>query len=118
MLDHTVVEKVMAIPSTYKLRFFNPKYILKKIVNQKLPVEILKRKKRGFSVPIESWFKNELKEYFLEVILNPLDELKEIFDYEYIEIQYKNLIDGNDNFKQVLWNVLVFDVWYRTWHKG
>ena len=50
-----------ALPGDLKVRRFQLKYILKKAVERWLPREIVYRQKRGFSVPIASWMRNELR---------------------------------------------------------
>lgn len=64
LLDHHVVEFAARVPPELKL--FAPdgsvsqKYLLKKYVNRLLPGDAFSRKKQGFGVPIDSWFRDEL----------------------------------------------------------
>ena len=44
------------------------KYLLRKILYKYIPKELLERPKHGFGVPIEEWFKKELKEFYLEYL--------------------------------------------------
>lgn len=57
-LDLDFVNFVRRIPSAWKYRHGQTKYILKKALETVLPPEILHRKKKGFGVPIGSWFEN------------------------------------------------------------
>jgi hypothetical protein len=50
--DHELVEFVMGLPSTYKLKGFTSKYLLKKAAEPYLPNEIIQRKKKGTCI---SW---------------------------------------------------------------
>jgi asparagine synthase (glutamine-hydrolysing) len=60
-LDIELVDFVRQIPSSYKFRNGTPKYILKKALKDILPSRILHRSKKGFGVPVSSWFtKNQL----------------------------------------------------------
>lgn len=60
-LDIELVDFVRQIPSTYKFRNGTTKYILKKALKDILPSGILHRSKKGFGVPVSSWFtKNQL----------------------------------------------------------
>jgi asparagine synthase (glutamine-hydrolysing) len=63
-LDQELVEFVMGLPSSMKLRGFTSKYILKKAMKPFLPDEVICRKKKGFGVPIAKWIKGPLKELF------------------------------------------------------
>ena len=61
-LDHQLVEFVAGLPGNLKLRGWKKKYILKEAMKDILPAQVLKRKKRGFDVPVSRWLKNELRE--------------------------------------------------------
>ncbi|NJO14763.1 MAG: asparagine synthase (glutamine-hydrolyzing) [Thioploca sp.] len=55
-LDIDVVNFVRQLPSHYKFRHGQTKYILKKALEPLLPKEIIYRRKKGFGVPIGKWF--------------------------------------------------------------
>ncbi len=57
-LDIDLVDFVRRIPSDYKCRRGQSKYILKKALEPVLPGSILYRSKKGFGVPIGKWFQN------------------------------------------------------------
>ncbi len=57
-LDIDFVNLVRRIPSAWKYRHGETKYILKKALEPVLPASVLYRKKKGFGVPIGAWFKN------------------------------------------------------------
>jgi len=59
-LDHRLVELAASLPSSYKIRNGEGKYILKSIMDNRLPKEIVYRKKMGFPVPTNNWFSGEL----------------------------------------------------------
>ena len=57
-LDIELVDFIRKIPSSYKFRDGQTKYILKKALEPVLPANILYRSKQGFGVPIGKWFKD------------------------------------------------------------
>jgi asparagine synthase (glutamine-hydrolysing) len=57
-LDINFVDFVRRIPSAWKYRHGQTKYILKKALEAVLPADVLYRKKKGFGVPIGAWFKD------------------------------------------------------------
>ena len=57
-LDIELVDFVRRIPSCYKLRNGETKYILKKAMQPLLPKSILRRGKQGFAIPVGKWFKS------------------------------------------------------------
>ena len=58
-LDIDLVNFARRIPAEYKLRNGTTKFILKKALEPLLPADVLYRKKKGFAVPLGSWFKNQ-----------------------------------------------------------
>ncbi|HKV25974.1 MAG TPA: XrtA/PEP-CTERM system amidotransferase [Candidatus Acidoferrum sp.] len=108
LLDHQLLELAAHIPSGLKLRGGDGKYIFKKTMAPVLPPGILNRRKMGFAVPLDHWFRNELKDLMHHVlfdlqdgILNP-DFLKKIW-----EQHQKGYYDRS----QHLWAVLMFRKW-------
>jgi asparagine synthase (glutamine-hydrolysing) len=67
-LDHNFVEFCMAIPHTLKINNGVTKYILKKTFKKHLPEKVYTHKKTGFRVPIETWFRNELKPLVMDYL--------------------------------------------------
>lgn len=114
-LDHELVEYAFSLPLKYKLKRWDEKYILKKAFAEDLPEEIVKRRKHGFDVPIDYWFKNVLGDKLKGLLDNRKHNLyhKE-YAYELLEKMQKQ----NGNYKmnfilaQKLWSILVFEMWY------
>src|SRR5256885_12016599 len=61
LLDHHLMEHVASMPSHLKLRGRTGKYIFKKAMEPVLPKEILHRRKQRFAVPLDHWFRHELR---------------------------------------------------------
>jgi asparagine synthase (glutamine-hydrolysing) len=110
-LDHELVEFVMGLPLKLKLKRFTSKYILKNVMKNRLPNEVIKRPKKGFGVPIAKWVKGPLKELF-EDFLSPERIKREGFlNPEYVNILLRDhLANKKDNRKQ-LWTLLVWELW-------
>ncbi len=56
-LDTALVEYMLSVPTCYKIKDAQTKYILKKTFEHDVPYEALYRKKMGFSSPLLRWFK-------------------------------------------------------------
>lgn len=67
-LDHRLVETAFAFPSRLKLKKGQGKYLVKKIAEKYLPEGIIYRKKMGFPVPTNDWFRGRLIDYIEDVI--------------------------------------------------
>lgn len=65
-VDHKLVELLARIPMKYKINKDMPKRLLVKAMGNKLPEEIVYRKKRGFTFPFELWMRNDLNDFIDE----------------------------------------------------
>ena len=117
-LDYEVVEFAFSIPFNYKLRFWNEKYILKKSFEKILPPITVKRRKHGFNVPFDYWFKGVLGDLLNEYLVK---ENHGLYNREYV-FELLNLIkNAGNNYKlnfilaQKLWSILIFEMWYEKY---
>jgi asparagine synthase (glutamine-hydrolysing) len=63
LLDHKLAELANTIPNHWKTRGGKGKLILLEALGETLPADLLNRPKRGFSVPLDKWFRGPLREY-------------------------------------------------------
>lgn len=114
-LDYRMVEFAASLPSRLKLDAGNGKVILKSIMADKLPQEIVTRKKMGFPVPVNNWFSNELfdevKSYisssFVGYYLNK-EAIATLLD------NHKNRVEDNSKF---IMSLLVISKWHEKYIK-
>jgi len=69
-LDHELLEFAASLPSNYKVRRFTTKYLAKRALRDRLPRQILKRRKAGFPVPYESWLRTDMKSWMTDVLFD------------------------------------------------
>lgn len=114
-LDHTFVEYSFAIPSSLKIRYFREKYILRQAAKKYLPMEIIKRRKDHFFVPIHLWLQKELRTT-VDKILSPENIAKTGYiNAKYIDEAYRNYKKGGLFYARQLWNVLFFMIWHKIY---
>ncbi len=111
LLDYRVVEFANSLPYKYKFKRGIGKYILKKTMEGKLPDQIIYRPKKGFGMPIASWFCGELRP-LLEKILS-VERINHggLFNSDYIETLKREHFGGKANHYKKLWTLLVFEIW-------
>ncbi|MDP8234007.1 MAG: asparagine synthase (glutamine-hydrolyzing) [Candidatus Saelkia tenebricola] len=112
-LDHKVVELGLSLPYEFKLKGLRgTKYVLKRAYRDVLPRSVLMRKKMGFSLPTASLFRKELKSLMLSFI-----EDKNMGDYlnvDYIKKIFNEHLRHESNNRKMLWNILIFFLWYKN----
>ena len=101
LLDHRLVEFAFSLPEEIKLQH-GAKSILKSILHKYIPDDLINRPKKGFSVPLKHWFRNELK----DLLLAKVDSLDERFNKPYIYKLIKLHCERGRNYEYVFWNLL------------
>jgi asparagine synthase (glutamine-hydrolysing) len=118
LLDHTFVEYVFNINSKYKLyNRSNGKMIFKKSLEKYLPKNILYRKKSGFSIPIDYWFKNQLKGFVDEILSEKIIIKQGIFNVTYVNLVKEKFYKGktlglHSEIYDNIMLLVVFQIWY------
>jgi asparagine synthase (glutamine-hydrolysing) len=105
------------IPGSAKIKNGTKKYILKEIVHKYIPEEIMDRPKMGFGVPIEDWFKKDLKDYFETYLGEGALKKHNLFNIDFIQKKKAWYYTGkaNKNVVAQLWFILMFQMWYEKW---
>lgn len=133
-IDHKLIEFVNTIPFEYKIRWESfknrlaslllncdqiseehdiPKYLLKKIFEGELPKQVVWRKKVGFPVPLDAWFKGGFKNYARKVLLSKKCRQRGIFDLKNIEKMLK--YESGKRFGYKVWMMINLELWFREY---
>jgi asparagine synthase (glutamine-hydrolysing) len=115
LLDHELMEFVARLPSSFKLRGRTKKYILKKALQGLIPDEILNRRKMGFGVPLDRWFRKELKNFAYETLLGPKACSRGYFRIEAVRQLLDEHCSSHANHQHLLWNLLMLELWHKTY---
>jgi asparagine synthase (glutamine-hydrolysing) len=113
LLDHKVLEFAASLPAEYKLRRFTTKYILKKALANKIPKEILDRKKAGFPVPYEGWLRNECRDFVHSILLDSKTLQRGYFERSAIE----KMLAGNREsglYAKEVFSLITLELWHRA----
>ncbi|MEA1897360.1 MAG: asparagine synthase C-terminal domain-containing protein, partial [Bacteroidota bacterium] len=70
-LDHRIIEFAATLPADYKLHGLNEKFLLKKLMQGKLPDSIIKRSKQAYRAPIQSAFLSKNAPEYVKHLLSP-----------------------------------------------
>ncbi len=113
-LDHKFMEFVASIPSQLKLKGSKTKFILKEAFKEFLPDSIFTRKKMGFGVPVSRWFRNELKDYVYEILLDPRTLNRGYFRRGAIERLLNDHVELRYDHSSRIWALLFLEIWFRV----
>lgn len=122
ILDKNVMEYSYCLPQNMKDDNGNQKKILKSIVHDYIPRELMERPKMGFGVPIDNWLMNQLREQLGDYIDSSYLKRQGIFDVENTRQFVLSYLDNGDkgkdsgaNYSKIVWPFFVFQQWYEKY---
>jgi asparagine synthase (glutamine-hydrolysing) len=114
-LDHRLVELAARMPASLKFRRGRGKRILLETFADLLPPPIRRRRKMGFGVPLDHWFRHELRDFAREVLFDPQTESRGFFRPQAVRQLYDDHVSGRADHSHRLWSLLVLELWQREW---
>lgn len=118
-LDHELAEYVARIPSRWKVRGRTTKAILRRTVRDRLPPEVLARRKRGFNIPFSRWLLHGLGETLRERFSRERVAARGLFDHEGVRTLLDEHLSRRADHRKPLFTLLALDLWCdRTFGEG
>ena len=96
------------------MNVFTMKRFLKNASNPYLPKEIIKRRKHGFSSPIDKWFRKDLFE-LAKYIFKTKNGLDELIDFDYVDSLLDLHVKRKANYGNKLFTIFILKLWYNTY---
>jgi asparagine synthase (glutamine-hydrolysing) len=115
-LDYRLVEFAASLPVRLKFRRQTGKRLLRDAFGDLLPERIWKRSKMGFGVPLDHWFRNELRDLTHDVLLGPAAQQRGFFRPEGVARMVRDHENGTFNHCYRLWSLLMLELWLQQWH--
>jgi len=110
-LDQKFVDFTSQIPSKFKLRGFESKYLLKKIARKYIPNKCIDREKKGFEIPIDQWINNQLRSQINKSFMDETVLFYDIFEKK----QVHKLINQAQLNSDHVWTLFILKEWLNTW---
>lgn len=114
-LDHKLAEFMYQLPSSFKIRGLQKKYLLKKTFKGVLPDSILFRKKRGFSTPLSVWLRKDLRQFTGRVFTRKRIEATGVLDYSGVQSLLAEHLSRRANNQGILFSLLTFVLWHERY---
>jgi len=113
-LDHDVLAFAARLPVAMKLRGGTQKYLLRRLARDRLPAAAIARRKKGFGVPLDAWFRRELRDLSRDVLLGSAARSRGYFDLAVVRRYLDDHLSGRQSRGIRLWNLLMLELWHQT----
>lgn len=118
IMDYRVAEYSRLLPYAYMINGdLGLKRILKDILYEMVPRDLLDRPKRGFVPPTKDWFRGELKEELLDIVSH--DNIKQLIpelDVDKFITMRNDFATGKDINSRMFFTLYTYVVWYKTYY--
>ena len=115
LLDNDVIDFALALPAAMKIRNGRRKHVLKELASQLLPPALIDRRKQGFGVPLDVWFRGSLRELFADTLLSRRALDRGYFDPAFVTRVVQEHVSGTRDHAFRLWQLVVFERWHQQY---
>lgn len=113
-LDHKIVEFAAQLNCDTKFPGNQLKYLLKKLSLRFFPERFVYRQKMGFGVPLEKWFRGELKTQVEEIIHDGKVVNSGLLNRDGIKAIFAKHLSGTHDYKRMLWSIMNLELWFQS----
>ena len=115
-VDRLVAEFSGGIPAYLKVKGREKRYLFKRAFRNLLPVEIIKKTKHGFGIPVSVWMKSDpsMRELLHDTLHSSRARERGYFRREFVEDLFRRYqSDDSSYYGDTLWSFLVLELWHR-----
>src|SRR5215204_1958323 len=111
-LDPAVTNFSFGLPTRHKVRALRKKVLLRKAAAPLIPEELLRRRKRGFSIPAAAWLRGELEPFARETLSAETLRRQGFFRPDTVTRLLDDHVAGREDLSRQLWGLLMFTLWH------
>jgi asparagine synthase (glutamine-hydrolysing) len=109
--DQRVVEFAWRLPLRMKIRNGQGKWILRQVLYQYVPCQMIERPKMGFGIPIDAWLRGPLRGWAESLLGERRLKDEGFFNPKPIRQKWQEHLTGKHNWQYHLWDILMFEAW-------
>jgi asparagine synthase (glutamine-hydrolysing) len=110
LLGSDLVEFAVSVPASLKMRDGTGKWILRKAIEGIVPPTVLQKPKKGFSVPLGTWFRDDLA-HRVDALLRPNSRLREYADVAAVRTLVEEHRRNRRDHSAMIWRLMALDLW-------
>jgi asparagine synthase (glutamine-hydrolysing) len=113
-LDPRVFEYAWSLPPHLKIKGSKTKFILRDILSNYIPQQMIERPKKGFAIPLDDWLRGPLRDWADELLNKDSINSEGLLNAKTIESIWNDHTEGKVNKGSLLWNILMFQLWLKN----
>lgn len=118
LLDHKLIEFTATLPPALKLRRSTTKYLLKRIMRNRLPANVFAREKHGFTIPIGDWLRGPLRETVEAALFSSVAQGRGLFKAQFVRSLWEDHVSRRAEYTHQIWMLLMFELWCQKYLDG
>jgi asparagine synthase (glutamine-hydrolysing) len=115
-LDPRIVDFAAGLSEDFKLRGGTSKYVLRQLMNDKLPAAVLRRPKIGFDIPVHDWFRGALRPLLLDTLTEEAISGTKLFHWPTVKRLLGQHLERRVNVGYHLWGLMTLLIWMKRWN--
>lgn len=115
LLDLEFVKNCLVTPPAHKHQGKKGKLALKSCLEEALPRSIIERKKAGFVIPLEAWFRGPLLPMLRDIVSPEFLKETGLFNVQQVEKMINDHVACRKDYAYQLYCLLIFGMWWRIW---
>jgi asparagine synthase (glutamine-hydrolysing) len=112
-LDHRIVEFCFWLPHKYKINKDSQKYLLRKVMSDKMPKIVNNNEKKAFGAIQTEWFRKDYKEEVYSIINSDTFKSRGYWDNDRLKIKIDNFFNGQGDNSFFIWQCVNLELWLR-----
>lgn len=114
LLDHRVVEFSWRVPGHFKIRDGVSKWPLRRLADRYVDPKILDRPKMGFTVPLERWLRDDLREWVGDLLEPESLKRRGLYDVDRVIRARDRFLSGEPGLELGIWSLVLLEDWCRS----
>lgn len=117
-LDYTFVELIAGLPTSWKLRGLTTKHVFRRAMKRWLPEETIRRRKKGFGIPVAEWLRGPLRGMMLDLLAPDRLKRQGLLDPATVGQLIQDHLEGRRDQRKPIWTLLMLQLWEENWGRG
>jgi asparagine synthase (glutamine-hydrolysing) len=118
LLDHQLVELAFRLPSSVKVRRGITKWVLKEVARRYLPAEVVDRRKVGFRVPLDRWFRTDMRDSMWDRLTGTESFVGQTLDRQAVHRLLQRHDQGVASEESRIWTLMCLEVWHESFFRS